>query len=112
MDDVKINYVTNGNDNAFSVSKYLLNKLFYYKHKDDSMKFLQYDETDNAIRIVNLVNLENKGNNIDKVVMSMFKGKEENMLYEFDNNLATAVKFPTTSLLETMKHVQIGTYNH
>jgi hypothetical protein len=48
--DVKINYITNGNDNTISAIKYLLSKLYYYENKDNSLKAIVYDEINNKFK--------------------------------------------------------------
>ena len=42
--DVKISYITNGNDNAMTMIKYLLSKLYYYDVKDSALKFIYYND--------------------------------------------------------------------
>ena len=41
---VKLDYITSSNDTVLTSVKYLLNKLYYYKDKDNSIKFLLYNE--------------------------------------------------------------------
>lgn len=41
--NVKINYITNGNENSISMVKYLLSKMYYYRDKDESLKFIYYN---------------------------------------------------------------------
>lgn len=38
--DVSFKYMTNGNDNAFSVFRYLMNRLYYLQEKDNSLRFV------------------------------------------------------------------------
>ena len=43
---VKLDYITNGNDDMMSISKYLMERLLYYsKNLDDSLKFFFWNES-------------------------------------------------------------------
>ena len=48
FDNVKTNvslpYITTGNDNLFSVFEYLMRRLYYLEKRDDSLKFLMYND--------------------------------------------------------------------
>jgi hypothetical protein len=39
-----MNYITNGNDNLFTVSKFLLDKLYYGVPRAESMVFIFWNE--------------------------------------------------------------------
>lgn len=41
--DVKINYISQANDNLFKITQYLLDKLYFWPKKDNALKFLLYD---------------------------------------------------------------------
>ena len=43
--NVKINYISNTNDNLFTASRYLMKKLYYYSEKDTAVKFFLYNES-------------------------------------------------------------------
>jgi hypothetical protein len=52
---VSLNYITQLNDNLFTVLKYLFHKLYYnFDKKDDSMKFVVYDWFNNKYRLLDL----------------------------------------------------------
>ena len=54
---VKIDYITNGNDNFISVVKYMFGKMYYYDIADNSMKFIFLDELRNAYRLFDVKNI-------------------------------------------------------
>ena len=41
---VTMSYASHANDDLFSVVKYLMHKLYYFKDRDDAMKFFLYNE--------------------------------------------------------------------
>ena len=42
--DVSLSYITNGDDNLLTVFDYLMRRLYYFESRDDSLKFLVYNE--------------------------------------------------------------------
>ena len=54
--EVKLDYITNGNDNFMSIVKYMFGKMYYYGTADDSMKFIFYDELRQKYRLFDMKN--------------------------------------------------------
>ena len=80
LDNVKISYATGRNDNAFTISKHLMNKLFYFKDRIESIVFIWYDEVERYYKFFNISQLNDV--KADKSVMlSLFKTNEEKMMY-------------------------------
>lgn len=52
---VVMNYITQQNDNAFTIVGNLLHKLYYWPtYRDDSMKFIAYDAYDDMYRLIDI----------------------------------------------------------
>lgn len=97
--NVKMHYTTNGNDNMLTIAKFLLSKMFYFQLKssesrDESIKFLYYDQYENAYNMFDLAKIDLTKASNDKIILSMFKTTEEHLTYESDNQIATVISFP------------------
>ena len=112
-DNVKIDYITQCNDNKFSAFKYLMDKLFYYDEKDNEFKFMYYDEYSNLYKILNLAKLNTTCQGVaDNIVISMFKTKEELYTYQNACDIGTVSKFPKTSSFKTTFDKQNSEYSY
>lgn len=86
--DVRLDYITNGNDNLFSIFRYLMNKMYYYRTKDDSLKFLLWDTFKEQYRMIDLKNRHTLGRH-DQMVLSLMKSDKESMTTPERTQLAT-----------------------
>lgn len=93
---VKINYITNGNDNSITAVNYLLGKLYYYSLKDTCFKFIVYNETQDVYQILT-INDQNTYLGNSKLILSLFKTTVEQITQEDANDLNSVTKFPKTS---------------
>ena len=109
-DDIVTDYITKANDNVFTATKYLLDKLFYYSKTIDSMKFIVYDEDKNQYRMLDLAKKETFGNAI-MVILSMFKTQLESMAYSSECNLGTVVRFPKTKTHQMLFEKKLFQYD-
>jgi len=74
--DVKLNYATQANDNLFTATEYLMDKLYFYGDKDSALKFLYYDWKDDVYSIFDLQN-KNTLKDTSTTVLSFFKSNAE-----------------------------------
>ena len=109
--DVKINYITNGNDNLETIQKYLLNKLYYYETKEKSMKFMMYNELKNKYFLYNIKE-PNTALGQYAVILSFGNSHNESLLYEDENKLATITKLPFSETLQMMYNKHIYGFNY
>jgi len=70
--DVKMNFITNGNDNTLTVIKHLLSRLYYYDTKDPALKFLYYNDIKDKFELFDFMNKETS-NATYSLILSMFK---------------------------------------
>lgn len=86
--DIKLNYITQLNDNLFSVIDYLMHKLYYYPSRDSSVKFLLYDIFNDNYR---LVDLKDKNTLIGSfaTIISFFKSSNENLIQSEPTNIGS-----------------------
>lgn len=108
--DVKINYITNGNDNSITMIKYLLSKLYYYDVKDPSLKFLYYNDIKDKFELFDIMNKETS-NATYSMILSMFKTQNETYLQEEPLNLATVTKFPKTKTFSNIFNYEVTDYD-
>lgn len=108
---VKLNYITQLNDNLISVVKYLLHKLYYYPTKDDSVKFLVYDWYNDKYRLIDLKN-KDTSTGIFSTVLSFFKTNQEAMIQQDPTNIGSLGKsLPKTQVYQNAFEKDIFTYD-
>lgn len=98
---VKINYVTNGNDNTFTTVKYLLDKMYYYNEKDKELKFLLYNEHTDKFQLFDLID-KKLATGMYITVVSFFKSTSEEITQPEQNQLATVVSLPKTDTMQSL----------
>ena len=108
---VKIPYITNGNDDAFSVTKHLLNKLYYLKDKDDSVKFLFYNYYRDMYQLFDMKN-EKTATGTETVILSLLRNTEEAFIEEEEINIGTVTRFPTSRLMESVFDKEFYDYDY
>lgn len=108
--EVKLNYVTNGNDNTLTMIKYLLSKLYYYDIKDPALKFIYYNDIKDQFDLFDILNKETS-NATYSMIISMFKTQNETYLQEEPLNLATITKFPKTKTFQNIFNYEITDYD-
>lgn len=108
--NVKINYITNGNDNSISMIKYLLSKLYYYDVKDSAIKFIFYDEIKDIFCLFDILN-KDTSKSIYSLIISMFKQSNEKLYEQDPINLATVTKHPKTESFKQIFDYEIVDYD-
>ena len=110
---VSFNYITQLNDNLFTVMKYLFHKLYYNSNKkDDSMKFFVYDWFNNTYR---LLDLKQKNTVIGQysTILSFFKTNNEVLIQQEPTNIGS-FKSPSmkTKLYQNLFNTNMFQYFH
>lgn len=96
--DVKVNYITQLNDNLFTTIDYLMHKLYYFPTRDTSVKFIVYDQFEDKYSMLDLCDKRTfKG--IFSTLMSFFKSNNENLIQSEPTNIG--------SLSETIHKVDV-----
>ena len=95
---VKLDYITNGNDTAETILKFLLNRLYYFSTKDTSFKAIAYNQNYDQYQLFDVVYATRKG--LSAILLSMFnKSQNEAMTAQEPAQLATVAKFPYSSAI-------------
>ena len=95
---VKLDYITNGNDTAETILKFLLNRLYYFSTKDLSFKAIAYNQNYDQYTLFDIVYATRKG--LSTILLSMFnKSQNEAMTAQEPAQLATVAKFPYSSAI-------------
>lgn len=94
----RINYITNGNDNLFTASKFLLDKLYYQLPRATSMVFVFWNELTKKLQLFDAAN-KNSITGQTGIIISMFATQAEIMSGGVPNELGTVTKFPTSAVL-------------
>lgn len=106
-----MNYITNGNDNLFTVSKFLLDKLYYNFPRAQSMVFIFWNELKNKLQLFDVANKKSITGQTG-VVLSMFATQAESMSGGVQNELGVVTKFPTSASLNIGYKKQIAIYDY
>ena len=105
---VKLNYITHGNDTSLSAVKYLLSRLYYYDTKDDTIKFIYYNDIKDKYNLFSIMDKET-ATATHSIIMSMFNTQNEKYTQESDINLATVTKMPKLRTFKSLqKHKHFG----
>lgn len=108
---VKIQYITSENDNALTSVKFLLNKMYYFKDKATSLKFLVYNETTHMYQLFDLTN-DQMVNGTTAVVVSLFKTSTELQLQQQPTNVATVTKMPKQKSFMSIRSQDMYEYDY
>lgn len=112
---VAMNWISKQNDNLFSALKYLMHKMYYMKDfKDDSLKFIVYDQFDDKYR---LVDIKDKYTLIGSfgTTLSFFKTNTEALIQQEPTNLGSFKSpFSKNNLYSSLfdKHMQSYDLNY
>ena len=85
---VKLNYITQMNDNLFSSLNYLMHKLYYYPTVDDSLKFVVYDWFTDKYRLFDLKDRKTSTGQYS-TMMSFFKTNNEMLVQQEPTNFGS-----------------------
>ena len=109
--EVKINYITNGNDTVLTCIKYLLSKMIYYKKYDESWKFIFFDEQKNKYRLFDFSNINTiVGSRL--FIFGMFNSETEQLFQEDPLGLTTVNSFTNVNLMNTGFNYKITDYDY
>ena len=109
--DVKINYITNGNDNTISAIKYLLSKLYYYENKDNSLKAIVYDEINNKFKAMDFASNISLSP-VQSIIISLFNTDIEGLTAEEPIELNGVTKCKKTTTYENEFNLTFFDYNY
>lgn len=109
--NVSINYLTHVNDNVLTSIKYLLNKMYYYQQKSDSLKFIIYNETEHNYQLFDLNNPK-MNNGTTNIVISMFKTRSEGQFQQELINIGSITKMPKTKSFQSIFQQDVFDYNY
>ena len=108
---VKLDYITSSNDTVLTSVKYLLDKLYYYKDKDNSLKFLMYNEHTKQYQLFDLAN-SRMINGTYVAIISMFKTQTEGQTQIASTQLATVVKMPKLKSFMNLIDRKVSGYDY
>lgn len=108
--DMRLNYTTNGNDNAKTVAKYLLGRQFYYAEREQSLKFLYYDHLAGVISLFDAMNPQTFSGGFP-LVLSFIKSNVEQMAGVEENKLGSVTKFPAEEFVRSSFGVRLYDYD-
>jgi len=109
---VSLNYITNGNDNLFTISKYLLNKTCYYDARDGSMRFVCYDDIKRKYGIFDMSNPHGDKLGGNRIVVSMDKSSFEQMTASEQTQFASVVQLPKTSVFKSLFNRKVSDFDY
>ena len=83
---VKTHYITNTNDNLFSIVKYLMHKMYYFEDKDQSVKFFLYNETTDKYQLLDIAD-KSTSTGMYTTILSFFKTNNESLIQQEPTNI-------------------------
>ena len=107
----RIDYITNGNDNLFTASKFLLDKLYYGSPRAESMVFVFWNELTKKLQLFDAA-CKKSVTGQTGIALSMFAAQAEMMAGGVSNELGTVTKFPTSAVLGIGYKRQIAVYDY
>lgn len=108
--DISLNYITAGKDTLISVVNYLMSRLFYYQKKDDSLKLIFFNEIMDVIQLFDVKD-RTTGTQIDSVVLSLMKGKQETQIQSEPVQIGCIADMPKSKLLKSFFTNHIMSYD-
>lgn len=109
--EVSMNYLTLQDDTVVSAVKYLLNKQYYLKKRESSLKFIVYDMHTNKYRALDLKDNTTTVGRYE-VVLSFFKTNTEQLISTQPANIGSfANPMSKTLLYKTLFTKRISTYD-
>lgn len=111
VSNVRINYITQKNDNVITAVNYLLSKLYYYKEKDNNLKFLTYNSFTNKYQIVTIDN-QDTYLGATNIILSMFRSNTEFSTQNEPNEFNTVTKFPKIHVYQNNKTKLFFDFNY
>jgi len=108
---VKLKYITNGNDNLFSVAKYLMNRLYYCEGMDDSLKFFLWNETTRKVQLFDIKDKETT-TGVYPLMLSLLKSKNETLVEQEPNNVGTITRMPFSANMRAFYPTEVSMYDY
>lgn len=109
---VTSNYITQLNDNLFSVLQYLMHKLYYFPKRDDSVKFIVLDWLNNKYRLLDMKNRQTTMGSFP-TVLSFFKSNTELIVQQEPTSLGSIKKsMPKTLAYENLFEKDLFSYDY
>ena len=105
--DFELPYITNGNDNAFTTTKYLMNRLYDSSDRlEDALKFIIYDPYNEENLYLNCLDFEDPETYLQayntQIIASLYNTRFEQELFAQNLNFATVLKKPSSKVFESM----------
>ena len=111
--DVSMNYITSQNDNMFTVTNYLMHKLYYLPTRDQSMKFIVYNMFTDKYHIVDVTDWSMFIGNMTSTALSFFKSNIELLIQQEATNLGSFANPRTrTDLFKSMFNRKVIGYDY
>ena len=108
--NVKIDFMTQANDNIFSVFSYIADKMYFFESKEQSVKFLAYDALEKKYKIVDLSMMNDS--QATPALMTFFKSSAEGLLSQKAINIGSYVDgVPHTAGIASMVDRSMFTYD-
>lgn len=98
---VEIQYITSGDDNLLTIFQYLMRRLYYLEDRDDSLKFLLFNEHSGKYQVFDAKNTATNTGQFEMVV-SFFKTSAEHMAQQEPVNFGVVTKHPKSKFLPSI----------
>lgn len=110
---VTLDYITNNNDNLFSYTKFIMNRLYSLcEERDESIKYLLYNEYTDTYSIGDTVYVSNESKKLPIIILSFMYSSCEEINYVKPNRISTVISLPKTKLIKSLQSRIIEQYDY
>lgn len=109
--NVSLDYITTGDDCLLSIFKYLMRRLYFLQQRDDSLKFLVYNEQAGSYQLFDAKS-SSSASGQSEMIVSFFKTSIEHMAQQEPINFGVVTKVPKSKFLPTMFSQVVSSFDY
>lgn len=109
--DVTLAYITSGDDCLLSVFQYLMRRLYYLEQRDNSMKFLVYNEQSDSYQLFDAKSSSSNTGQFEMIV-SFFKTSTEHMAQSEPINFGVVTKVSKSKFLPSIFSQDVHSFDY
>lgn len=109
--DVDLQYITTGNDSLLTITPYLMRRLYYSEQRDNSLKFLLFNEHTGKYQLFDMKKPSTSTGNYDLVV-SFFKSSMEHLVQQEPVNFGVVTKTSKTKMSKTLFTTDVFSFEY
>lgn len=108
---VELQYITNGNDTLETVVPYLFRRLYYLEQRDDSLKFLAFNEHSGKYQLFDMKKTATSTGDYS-IVVSFFKTSAEHMAQQEPVNFGVVTKTSKMQMTRSLFNTDMFSFDY